>query len=76
MLSVQLMVRDAKDLDITALIHNRVGHVNIHGIISSVTNNDFIGQNAKVLGIDPNYFFPTRPIAKSNSTSFPTYSSV
>ena len=73
---VQLLIRDAKDINLTALIHNRLGHANVQGIISSLRNKIFTGINVQIYDIDPNYFCSTCPITKSTIKPIRNYTNV
>ena len=60
----------SKDVNVTELIHRRLCHANINGIISSLRNNRFSGINVDVHQLNPQYFCDVCPLSKSIARPF------
>ena len=57
-----LFIADAKDVDATELLHRRLCHAHVNGIISSIRNKCFTGINVDVKDLNPNYFCDICPL--------------
>ena len=71
---VNLLIADAKDIDISELLHRRLCHVNLNGIISCIRNQCVTGIKVNVNDLNPDYFCTICPLSKSTTKSFPSFS--